>query len=83
MQLLTLTEAARFLRKSKSWLYQNRSIRRYRPPGSRSYLFDKDDLLAWVRSGGVSASATQAESSALSGIDIASPPVYHRNPLYR
>lgn len=44
MRLLTLTEAASFLRMSRSSLYQRKDIPRYRRPGSRVMLFDQDAL---------------------------------------
>ncbi|MDH5667752.1 MAG: helix-turn-helix domain-containing protein [Nitrospira sp.] len=51
MRPLTLYEAAQFLRMSRSSLYQRKDIPRYRRPGSRTLLFDQDELEAWVRSG--------------------------------
>ena len=36
---------------SRSSLYQRKDIPRYRRPGSRTLLFDKDELEAWVRTG--------------------------------
>jgi predicted DNA-binding transcriptional regulator AlpA len=51
MKPLTLHEAAQFLRMSRSSLYQRKDIPRYRRPGSRTLLFDQDELEAWVRTG--------------------------------
>jgi len=50
---MTLKEAARFLRLSPSSLYQNKQIPRYRLPGTRRWLYDKDELLAYIKSGGL------------------------------
>ncbi|TAJ25123.1 MAG: DNA-binding protein [Nitrospirae bacterium] len=84
MTLLTLAEAAQFLRKSKSWLYQNSHVPRHRPPGSRCYLFDRDELVAWIKSGEnrtplIEASSVE-EAPTLNKPDAG---VYHRNPRYR
>lgn len=51
MKPLTLHEAAQFLRMSRSSLYQRKDIPRFRRPGSRTLLFDQDELEVWVRSG--------------------------------
>ena len=51
MRPLNLQEAAHFLRMSKSSLYQRKDIPRYRRPGSRTLLFDQDELEAWVMTG--------------------------------
>lgn len=51
MKLMTIQEAARFLKMSRSSLYQRRDIPRFRRPGSRALLFDQDELEAWVRTG--------------------------------
>lgn len=87
MKLLTLAEAAQFLRKSKSWLYQNRTIPRYRPERSRRVLYDEEDLIAWVKRGRVE--PTQDKSLADSTQDatlrvaISDGLLYHRNARYR
>lgn len=90
MKPLTLDEAAAFLRMSKSTLYQNRTIPRYRRPGSRVLLFDQDELEAWLRTGRIEpippADLDPTASHALvaaAALDTASGPVYHRNPRYR
>ena len=51
MRPLTLKEAAQFLRMSNSSLYQRKDIPRFRRPGSRTLLFDQDELEAWLRTG--------------------------------
>lgn len=85
--LLTLAEAALFLRKSKSWLYQNRSIPRYRPPGSRSFLYDQAELLAWVKGRGVTeqrpARSEEGAEPRGEAVALSSGMPYHRNPRYR
>lgn len=48
---LNLQEAAQFLRMSKSSLYQRKDIPRYRRPGSRALLFDRDELEVWIKTG--------------------------------
>jgi predicted DNA-binding transcriptional regulator AlpA len=85
MKLLTLAEAAEFLRKSKSWIYQNAQIPRHRPPGSRCYLFDRDELIAWVKSGQeVMMNGDQGgEEGTKIPVDREPAEVYHRNPRYR
>jgi hypothetical protein len=52
-RLMTLKEAAAFLRMSMSSLYQNKQIPRYRLPGTRRWLYDQDELLAYIKSGGL------------------------------
>jgi excisionase family DNA binding protein len=71
MPLLTLEEAASFLKVSKSWLYQHREVPRHRIPGSTMLRFDQEELLAWLKSANVS--KTEPEMTK----------VYHRNPRYR
>ena len=51
MRPLTLKEAAQFLRMSNSSLYQRKDIPRFRRPGSRTLLFDQDELETWLRTG--------------------------------
>lgn len=79
---MTLAEAAQFLRKSKSWLYQNRDVPRHRPPGSRGYLFDRDELLEWVKSGQERAITGLGEDEKVA-IDRKIGGVYHWNSRYR
>ncbi len=94
MKPLNLQEAAQFLRMSKSSLYQRKDIPRYRRPGSRTLLFDQDELEAWVRIGRIepvpietSAVAppvpTLSSGSVLNTLDIQKSDVYHRTPRYR
>ena len=95
MKPLTLTEAAQFLRMSRSSLYQRKDIPRYRRPGSRVMLFDQDELEAWLRQGrigGVGETAIekseaievpQVAAGSAAVVDISSPRVYHRSAQYR
>lgn len=95
MKPLTLAEAAHFLRMSRSSLYQRKDIPRYRRPGSRVMLFDKDELEAWLkqgRIGGPSASVQEISATAerqqapeigAGVVDISQPYVYHRRQLYQ
>jgi excisionase family DNA binding protein len=95
MKLLTLSEAAKYLRMSRSNLYQRKDIPRYRRPGSRVVLFDQEELEAWLKKGrlciqGVDPIKSPArEEQATIGkigkgvLEIPRDPVYHRNAQYR
>ncbi len=84
-QLLTLREAACFLRVSKSWMHQNTTIPRQRRPGSRIILFNRRDLQAFLDAGKVAESAPIPKilKEATKGLDTTSIPAYHRRELYR
>ena len=96
MKPITLTEAAEFLRMSKSALYQNPAIPRYRRPGSRVLLFDQEELETWLRQGRVIpviahaldkdvpvTTAPHAVNDVGAVVDISQRPIYHRNARYR
>jgi len=95
MKLLTLPEAARYLRMSRSSLYQRKDIPRYRRPGSRVVLFDQEELEAWLKQGRTivqvafhsdSQPKRQREDSGETSkgvLEIDEDPVYHRNARYR
>ena len=92
MKPLTLTEAAQFLRMSRSCLYQRKDIPRYRRPGSRVMLFDQDELEAWLKQGRVAFEADPAPQMQATGellesgmgiVDISTQRVYHRSTRYR
>jgi predicted DNA-binding transcriptional regulator AlpA len=95
MKLLTLAEAALFLKMSRSSLYQRKDIPRYRRPGSRVMLFDQDELESWLKQGRISGfDETAIEKSettevrhapevGVGSMDISSRRVYHRNGRYR
>ena len=95
MRLISLKEAAAFLRMSRSSLYQRKDIPRYRRPGSRVMLFDQDELEAWLRQGRIDATTVlpvtapapqepQPQSVSAAGVmDIQLGRVYHRSARYR
>ncbi len=82
MALLTLQEAARFLRVSKSTLYQRKDIPRYRLPGSRAIRFDEAELLAWAKSG-TGTIAEVPSNGVVTTVDMGESKVYHRSRIYR
>jgi len=82
LEIMTLAEAAVYLRVSKSTLYQRKDIPRHRMPGSREVRFFKDELMAWLRNAEVSAIETATNTSVFP-LDSAHGTVYHRNPKYR
>jgi excisionase family DNA binding protein len=95
VKLLTLVEAADFLRMSRSTLYQRKDIPRYRRPGSRAILFDQDELEAWLKQGRIQMDVSTQDNTSESKnpmpalhvgssvVDISSPRLYHRNGRYR
>lgn len=92
MKLLTMTEAAHFLRMSRSSLYQRKDIPRYRRPGSRVMLFDQYELETWMKQGRMvmedqpvsPITAVDVASATEKGaVDISAPHVYHRSTRYR
>ncbi len=82
LEIMTLAEAAVYLRVSKSTLYQRKDIPRHRMPGSREIRFFKDELMVWLKNGEVSAIET-ARNASVFPLDSAHVTVYHRNPKYR
>ena len=72
MTLLTIDEAARFLRLTKRTIYQRLDVPRVRC-GHR-VMFIEEDLERWVRA--------QREVP-VEAIDESKPNGYHRNPLFR
>jgi predicted DNA-binding transcriptional regulator AlpA len=94
MKPLSLTEAAQFLRMSRSSLYQRKDIPRYRRPGSRVMLFDQEELETWLKRGRIEGSAEASSAAAQATtecsddrradvVDIQPAAVYHRNARYR
>jgi hypothetical protein len=85
MPLLTLKEAAAFLRKSPSWLYQNKTVPRHRPPGTRRWLFDSDELMAWVKTDMDTSEKPHDNQHVATNkpLEVCTETVYHRNPIYR
>ena len=82
MTLLTIEEAARFLRLTKRTLYQRADIPRVRY-GHR-LMFVKEDLEKWIRmrSEGQEVSGDKHEVLSPAPVDAGSSNVYHRNPLF-
>jgi excisionase family DNA binding protein len=80
--IMTLAEAAVYLRVSKSMLYQRKDIPRHRMPGSREVRFFKDELIAWIKSGDVDPVPDAADVVSVP-LDRTGSTVYHRNPRYR
>jgi len=81
MTLLTITEAAEFLRLTKRTLYQRVDIPRVRY-GHR-VMFVKEDLEGWIRSRVEGTKVNTFEPSVSHGpVDLAPSNVYHRNPLF-
>lgn len=93
MKLLTVTEAAYFLRMSRSSLYQRKDIPRYRRPGSRVMLFDLDELETWLRQGRMGGEVHTSNPKTITSepatveaeavVEILAKRVYHRCGLYR
>ena len=81
MTLLTIEEAANFLRLSKRTMYLRRDIPRVRY-GHR-VVFIKEDLEAWVMARrGVEGKYAAAPAASAAAIDAPRPTVYHRNALF-
>ena len=81
-EIMTLAEAAAYLRLSKSTLYQRKDIPRHRLPGSRELRFFKSELTAWLRSGRIPLPILPSEAEK-GPLDMAPVTVYHRNARYR
>lgn len=93
-EIMTLEEAAEFLRLSRSTLYQRPDIPRHRLPGSRQIRFLRSELLAWLkqeRLGSLDKTALErsqttdrhAPESKSIVVDMSPQAVYHRNARYR
>ena len=82
MTLLTIFEAAKFLRLTKRTLYQRVDIPRVRY-GHR-VMFVKEDLEMWVRSlcEGQVPKDTDEQGKLSKPVDATPGTVYHRNPLF-
>jgi excisionase family DNA binding protein len=81
-EVMTLEEAANYLRLSKSTLYQRKDIPRHRLPRSREVRFFKHELIAWVKSGECE-TQRQVFEAVSTPLDMAPSTVYHRNARYR
>ena len=82
MTLMTITEAAEFLRLTKRTLYQRTDIPRVRY-GHR-VMFVKEDLGKWIRSlrDGQGLERLERPVGKSSAVDAAASKVYHRNPIF-
>jgi excisionase family DNA binding protein len=82
MTLLTIEEAAQFLRLTKRTLYQRADIPRVRY-GHR-LMFVKEDLEKWIRMRSVGHEVDSGKQEDLSPTPVDAGPsnVYHRNPLF-
>ena len=82
MTLMTIVEAAKFLRLTKRTLYQRRDIPRVRY-GHR-IMFVKEDLEKWVRGlmAGPVLEGGEARDSLQDVVDGEGRKIYHRNPLF-
>jgi len=81
-EIMTLAEAAAYLRLSRSTMYQRKDIPRHRMPGSREVRFLRDELLAWLKSGHAAPKPIESDVLTLP-LDRTAGTVYHRNPRYR
>lgn len=87
-EVMTLAEAADFLRFSRSTLHQRRDIPQHSVPGSRQKRYLRSELLAWLKGeftekSGSGPAGPSAGSQQVSAIDICHERVYHRNGRYR
>lgn len=83
MTILTINEAATFLRLTKRTLYQRTDIPRVRY-GHR-VMFVKEELENWIRELSGGSIVIGADQAAISqpAVDGHSSKVYHRSPLFR
>jgi predicted DNA-binding transcriptional regulator AlpA len=88
-EIMTLEEAADFLRLSKSSLYQRPDIPRHRMPGSRKFRYLRSELLAWLKGELTGSAKTEDKQKANEQqkpvLKLAADPipVYHRSARYR
>jgi len=82
MTLLTITEAAKFLRLTKRTMYQRSDIPRVRY-GHR-IMYVKEDLEKWIRTccEGPVMNRMDQQEIAYAPVDGAPATVYHRNPVF-
>ena len=80
-EVLTVEEAAAYLRLSKSTLYQRKDIPRHRIPGFRGWRFFKAELTDLLKGNSGTIDSTAQGSPAPHGKYANT--VYHRNPRYR
>ncbi len=89
-EVMTLAEAADFLRFSRSTIYQRHDLPRHRLPGSRQIRFLRSELLAWMKGDPIGKSVMEktervsvSEPQEAQVVDIAREHIYHRNTRYR
>jgi excisionase family DNA binding protein len=89
LEVMTLEEAAAFLRLSKSTLYQREDIPRHRMPGSREFRYLRSELLAWLKGEMTGPTKEQGDRQATEQeppvlkLAMEKKPVYHRSARYR
>jgi excisionase family DNA binding protein len=85
-EIMTLEEAADFLRVSRSTLYQRRDIPRHPMPGSRQYRYLRSELVAWLKGEIVTVDvdkSSEETDQSTTALEVQYRPIYHRNPRYR
>ena len=85
-EIMTLDEAADFLRVSRSTLYQRRDIPRHQMPGSRQCRFLRSELVAWLKGEIVPLDddkSNEKSDQSPPALEVECKPLYHRNPRYR
>lgn len=86
LEVMTLEEAATFLRVSRSTLYQRGDVPRHRLPGSREFRYLRSELLAWLKGEVVASQEHEApagQEQPTLALAVRSKPVYHRSARYR
>ncbi|MCS6285197.1 MAG: helix-turn-helix domain-containing protein [Nitrospira sp.] len=83
MTILTINEAAEFLRVTKRTLYRHMEIPRIRI--GHQLKFVREDLEAWIESRREGLDPSKARDIAVEQqrVDEARPASYHRNPVFR
>ena len=89
-EVMTLSEAADFLRFSTSMIYKRHELPCHRLQGSRQIRFLRSELLAWIK-GELTGKPVMKETDGVAvsepretqGVDIAREHIYHRNKQYR
>lgn len=79
-ELMTLAEIASFVRRSRSWVYQNLQwIPHYSLPGMRGHWFDRKEVLRWIKSGGADeGNSLASRDAALADLATDRSTLYHR-----
>lgn len=83
-ELMTLAETATFVRRSKSWVYQNLQwIPHHTILGMRGHWFDRNEVVRWIKSGGASQDNPPSRDAPLTDLATVRSTVYHRKPRNR